>query len=202
MRQSIFSSPELAILDLPRRSRFSRACDFVSPVNRPPPRSPRVDAFAPAHLALSGSLQESPERLPKPPGSREPRRLLPSVISVSPWLINSPRAEHELKFLTQRHKATEKKKTKQGRRSGPFSDPLMTQIALIFKHQLPILSICENLCNLWMIPNSSLMSPVSGFQFQASSFPPSAIPASPRESLPGFASLLRFAPVAHPGLHI
>ncbi len=29
-----------------------------------------VDAFAPAHLALSGSLRESPERLPKPPGSR------------------------------------------------------------------------------------------------------------------------------------
>ena len=32
---------------------------------------PRVDSFAPALLALSGSLRESPERLPKPPGSRE-----------------------------------------------------------------------------------------------------------------------------------
>ena len=32
---------------------------------------PRVDAFAPAHLALQGSLRESPERPPKPPGSRE-----------------------------------------------------------------------------------------------------------------------------------
>jgi hypothetical protein len=46
-----------------------------------------------------------------------------------------------------------------GRRSGPFSDPQMTQIAQIaqiFKHQLPILSICENLCNLWMICISGL----------------------------------------------
>ena len=33
--------------------------------------SARVDSFAPAHLALSGSLRESPDRLPKPPGSRE-----------------------------------------------------------------------------------------------------------------------------------
>ena len=45
--------------------------------NFPPPRSPRVDAFAPAHLALSGSLRESPERLPKPPGSREVSLLSP-----------------------------------------------------------------------------------------------------------------------------
>ena len=54
--------------------------------HQPPPRSPRVDAFAPAHLALSGSLRESPERLPKPPGSRDPRlislRGLPSAGSV------------------------------------------------------------------------------------------------------------------------
>jgi hypothetical protein len=36
-----------------------------------PSAPPRVDSFAHAHLALSGSLRESPERLPKPPGSRE-----------------------------------------------------------------------------------------------------------------------------------
>ena len=35
-----------------------------------------VDAFAPAHLALTGSLRESPERLPKPPGSCEPCSVL------------------------------------------------------------------------------------------------------------------------------
>jgi hypothetical protein len=96
-------------------------------------------------------------------------------VSASPPPPRSSRAEKELKLLTERHKATEKKKTKQGRRSGPFSDPQMTHIAQIFKHQIPILYIFENLCNLWMIPISGLLSPVSSFKFPLS--PPSAIPA-------------------------
>ena len=88
------------------------------------------------------------------------------------------------------------KKTKQGRRSGPFSDPQMTQIAQIFKHQLPILSICENLCNMWMIPIFGLLSPVSGFQFQVSSFrlpvsPPP--PRSPRLRVSPFPVLPRYS---------
>jgi len=60
-------------------STFPKGLDSVNPKNpailsrerigTDPP--PRVDSFAPAHLALSGSLRESPDRLPKPPGSRE-----------------------------------------------------------------------------------------------------------------------------------
>jgi len=114
----------------------SPVSSFRFPVSAPPsavPASPRESSF---HSPVSNFQF----LLPPPP--------------------RSPRAERELKFLTQRHKATKKKKTKQGRRSGPFSDPQMTQIAQIFKHQIQILSICENLCNLWMIPISGLLFPV------------------------------------------
>ena len=48
--------------------RLYPAFEAIRPSPRPPPRA---DAFAPAHLALSGSLRESHERLLKPPGSRE-----------------------------------------------------------------------------------------------------------------------------------
>ena len=47
-------------LALRASAKNSRLPHFQSPVSAspPPPRSPRVDAFAPAHLALSGSLRE------------------------------------------------------------------------------------------------------------------------------------------------
>ena len=55
--------------------------------------------------------------------------------------------------------------------------PQMPQMPQIFKHQLTILSICENLCNLWMIcisglpPSFPLMSsfglPLAGYPASA-----------------------------------
>ena len=56
-------------------------------------------------------------------------------------------------------------------------NPQMPQMPQIFKHQLPILSICENLCNLWMIcisglpPSFPLMSP---FGLPLAGYPASA----------------------------
>ena len=54
--------------------RLPPSLPLMSPYGLPSagyPASARWHVFAPAHLALSGSLRESPERLPKPPGSRE-----------------------------------------------------------------------------------------------------------------------------------
>ena len=142
--------------------RLLKSCNLgspVNPVNRPVawfPASARWHVFRSPVSSFRFPVSAPPSAVPASPRESSFHSPVSNFQFLLPPPPRSPRAERELKFLTQRHKATKKKKTKQGRRSGPFSDPQMTQIAQIFKHQIQILSICENLCNLWMIPISSL----------------------------------------------